>query len=140
FRGQRLRDLFDWRVFAESDDVASHHLLDRDHAVSSSLATVWKFALPPLSTRPVAPDGSFPARYAASGRAPLGSSARCSRTQATRVAVAISSSLTVTMSSTRRLVTITSKLRSPMCVVLTPSARVAGEVARAWIEPLRKLR
>src|SRR5215472_15815235 len=61
-----LRDLLDRRVFAEGDDISSHHLLDWDHECSSSLATVPKLALPPLSSRPVGPPGSLPARCAAS--------------------------------------------------------------------------
>src|SRR5438270_11290639 len=103
-RGQGLRDLLDRRVLFIRDDGARHPLFSGDHAVFSSLATVSKFALPPLSTRPVRPPGSLPARYAASGRAPVGSSARRSRVHATRAASAIWSSETVTMSSTRRLV------------------------------------
>src|SRR5581483_2634931 len=55
---ERLRDLLDGRVLSKRDDVARHHLFDRDHAVFSSLATVWKLALPPLSTRPMRPRGS----------------------------------------------------------------------------------
>src|SRR5256885_4046734 len=114
FRGEGLRDLLNRCVLAKRDDVARHHFFDRDHAVSSSLATVWKLALPPLSSSPVRPPGSFPARCAASGSVPVGSRARRSRVQATRTAVAISSSDTVTMESTRRFLIMTSKLRSPM--------------------------
>src|SRR6266849_3641882 len=91
---QRLRDLLDRRVFFERDDVSGHHFFDGDHECSSSLATVPKLALPPLSTRPVLPVGSLPARYAASGRQPVGSSASRSRVQAMRTASPISSSVT----------------------------------------------
>src|SRR6266849_6756758 len=129
---QRLRDLLDRRVFFEGDDVAGHHFFDGDHECSSSLATVPKLALPPLSTRPVLPVGSLPARYAASGRQPVGSSASRSRVQAMRTASPISSSVTVTIASTSRLANITSKLRRPIAVVRTPSARVVGDAGSDW--------
>src|SRR2546430_2418552 len=89
---ERLRDLLDRCVFLEGDDVAGHHLFDGDHECSSSLATVPKLALPPLSSSPVRPGGSLPARYAASGRHPVGSSASRRRVQAIRTASPICSS------------------------------------------------
>src|SRR6266702_1612996 len=132
---QRLRDLVDRRVFLEGDDVAGHHLFDRDHECSSSLATVPKLALPPLSSSPVLPEGSLPARYAASGRHPVGSSASRRRVQAMRTASPISSSVTVTIASTSRLANITSKLRRPIAVVRTPSASVLGDAGSDWMVP-----
>src|SRR5690242_5093037 len=135
---QRPGDLLDRRVLTKRDHVSRHHFLDRDHR--RSVATVCRLALPPLSTRPVRPTGSLPARKAASGRVPVGSSARCSRDQATRSASAISSSVTVTIWSTSRWANITSKLRSPMAVVRTPSARVAGEAGRVSMLPAFQLR
>src|SRR5947208_5126895 len=132
---ERLRDLLDRCVFLEGDDVAGHHLFDGDHECSSSLATVPKLALPPLSSSPVRPGGSLPARYAASGRHPVGSSANRRRVQAIRTASPISSSDTVTMASTSRLANITSKLRAPIAVVRTPSASVLGDSASDWIVP-----
>src|SRR6266568_3750238 len=98
-RRERGGDLLYRRVLAEGDHVPRHHLFDRDHWVSS-VATVSRFALPPLRIRPMRPAPSFPAMYAASVRAPVGSSARCSRVQARVTAEAISSSVTVTTSST----------------------------------------
>src|SRR6266567_3740965 len=132
---QRLRDLVDRRVFLEGDDVAGHHLFDRDHECSSSLATVPKLALPPLSSSPVRPGGSLPARYAASASHPVGSSASRRRVQATRTASPISSSDTVTIASTSRLANITSKLRWPIAVVRTPSASVLGDAGSDWMVP-----
>src|SRR5579859_290279 len=132
---QRLRDLVDRRVFSEGDDVASHHLFDGDHECSSSLATVPKLALPPLNSSPVLPEASLPARKAASGRHPVGSSASRRRVQATRTASTISSSVTVTIASTRWLANITSKLRSPIAIVRTPSASVLGDAGNDWMLP-----
>src|SRR5579859_5505771 len=135
FRAQCLGHLLDRRFLTKGDHVARHHLFHRDHGVPSSLATVSKFALPPLSTRPLRPGGSLPARNAARGRAPVGSRASRNRVQAMRSPSAISSSVTVTTSSTSVLVIITSKLRRPIDVVRTPSASVAGDWARVCIEP-----
>src|ERR1700681_205866 len=137
---KRRRDLIERLVLVERDHVPRHHLFDRDHQCRSSVATVSRFALPPVRIKPVRPLGSFPERCAASGRAPVGSSARCSRDQATRTADAISSSVTVTISSTSRLVNMVSKLRSPIEVVRTPSAMVVGAEASDWMLPVFQLR
>src|SRR5579859_7795985 len=107
------------------------------HFEARSLETTARSALPPVRTSPTTAGaaGSFPARNAASGSAPVGSSARCSRNHATRTASAISSSVTVTMSSTRPLVTITSKVLSSIESARTPSARVTGESSRLTSRP-----
>src|SRR5437773_7397444 len=133
---ERQRDLFDRGVLAKGDDVGCHHIFDRDHGVPSSLATVCRFALPPLRIKPVGLSlGSLPATYAAKGSAPVGSSAMCSRVHATRTAVAISSSVTVTISSTSAFANITSKVRAPIAVVRTPSAIVFGAAGRLRMVP-----
>src|ERR1700693_1324905 len=133
------RDLVEWRVLAKCDHVPRHDLFDRDHQCRSSVATVSGLAWPPLRITPAEPFGSFPDRCAASGRAPVGSSARCIRDQATRTAEAISSSVTVTISSTRLLANMVSNVRTPIEVVRTPSARVAGAAARDWMLPAFQL-
>src|SRR5438445_763736 len=57
---QGAGDLLDRRVLAKSDHVSRHHILDRDHQLASSVATVWRLALPPLRIRPVRARGSLP--------------------------------------------------------------------------------
>src|SRR5438445_112392 len=134
-RQERGGDLVHRCVFAKRDHVSCHHFFDGDHQVPSSVATVCRLALPPLRIRPVRPFGSLPDRWAASASAPVGSSARWRRVHATRAALAISSSVTVTISSTSRLANITSKLRAPMANVMpswmtsAPKARVAATLA-----------
>src|ERR1700674_1184690 len=137
---ERHRDLIERRVLAERDHVPRHHLFDRDHQCRSSVPTVSRFAFPPVRIKPARPFGSFPVRCAASGSALVGSSARCSRDQATRTADAISSSVTVTISSTSRLPNIVSNVRAPTEVVRTPSARVVGATASDWMVPAFQLR
>src|SRR5207245_18851 len=134
-RQERGGDLVHRCVFAKRDHVSCHHFFDGDHQVPSSVATVCRLALPPLRIRPVRPFGSLPDRWAASASAPVGSSARWRRIHATRAALAISSSVTVTISSTSRLANITSKLRAPMAVVRTPSARVFGDPGSVCMLP-----
>src|SRR5438477_16716 len=139
-RQERGGDLVHRCVFAKRDHVSCHHFFDRDHEVPSSVATVCRLALPPLRIRPVRPFGSLPDRWAASASAPVGSSARWRRDHATRAALAISSSVTVTISSTSRLANITSKLRAPMAVVRTPSARVLGDPGSVCMLPAFQVR
>src|SRR5712692_3937173 len=140
FGRQSRRDLVHRSVLAEGDHVSRHHLFDRDHGWLSSLATVSRFALPPERINPARPPRSFPAAYAARVKAPVGSSARCSRVQARTTAAAISSSVTMTISSTSPCPNITSKVRSPIAVVRTPSASVAGARSRVWMLPAFQLR
>src|SRR5258708_27326695 len=76
FGRKRGRYLIERRVLAERDHVPRHHLFDRDHRCRSTVATVSRFPFPPPSPTPPLPFATFPDRYAASGRAPVGSSAR----------------------------------------------------------------
>src|SRR5437879_8188305 len=140
--GQRAGDLLDRRVFIKGDHVGGHDVLDRGHCVRSSLVTRLGSALPPERLIALGPadSGSLPARCAASGSAPVGSSASFSLSQAIRVASAISSSLTVAMPSTRPWVTMTSKERPPIATGRTPSAMVAGESGSCWICPVFSVR
>src|SRR5258708_15068508 len=137
---KRYRDLIEGRVLAKRDHVPRHHLFDRDHQCRSSVATVSRLALPPVKMSPARPFGSFPERWAARGRAPVGSSAMYIRDQATPPADPISSSVTVTISSTSSLANMVSNVRTPIEVVLTPSAMVAGAAARDWMLPAFQLR